>query len=343
MQDIGRGIKYKNDVIKPPSSYLGVQLKEKKLPNGRKCWSLSSDKYVNAAISNVDNSVKRKGRKVPNKVKNPMTSDFVPELDTSSELNKEDVTFYQELIGILRWATELGRADILYEVSILSQYQASPREWHLNELLHIFGYLKKKPKLSIYMDPILPNIDYSDFKTNPQDFSEYYLDAQEQFPHDMPKPRGSQVSITAFVDASFAQNKKTRKSHTGFIIFVNRAPIVWFSKRQSTVETSTFSAEFMAMKSCVSAIESLRYKLRMFGVPIEGPVHIYCDNESVVYNSNKVESTLDKKHNSLAYHYVRNAVAALVVTVAWINRNDNLADAFTKRLPVVTRNHLFGN
>ena len=193
------------------------------------------------------------------------------------------------------------------------------------------------------MDPTIPNIDYSDFKTNPQDFGEYCRDAQEQLPHDMPKPRGSHVSITAFVDVSFAQNKKTRKSHTGFIIFVNRAPIVWFSKRQSTVETRTFSAEFMAMKSCVSAIERLRFKLRMFGVPIEGPAHIYCDNESVVNNSSKVESTLDKKHNSVAYHYVRNTVAASVVIVAWINRSDNLADAFTKRLPEVTRNHLFGN
>ena len=159
----------------------------------------------------------------------------------------------------------------------------------------------------------------------------------------MPKPRGGHVSITAFVDASFAQNKKTRKSHTGFIIFVNKAPIIWFRKRQSTVETSTFSAEFMAMKSCVRAIESLRFKLRMFGVPIDGPAHIYYDNDGVVNNSSKVESTLDKKHNSVAYHYVRNAVAASIVTVAWINSNNNLVDAFTKKLPEVTRNHLFGN
>ena len=98
----------------------------------------------------------------------------------------------------------------------------------------------------------------------------------------MPTPRGPNLSITAFVDASFAQNKKTRKSHTGFIIFVNQAPITWFSKRQSTVETSTFSAEFMAMKSYVSAIESFRFKLRTFGIPVEGPAHVYCDNESMV-------------------------------------------------------------
>ena len=343
MKDLGRGIKYKNDKIEPPSSYLGAQLKRKNLPNGKHCWSISSDKYVNAAVQNVEQSFQKRGKKISKKVKTPMTSDFVPELDTSPELEKEDLIFYQELIGILHWASELGRADILHEVSILSQYQALPREGHLNELLHIFGFLKKKPKLSIYMDPSLPNIDYGDFTTNPQDFAEYYRDAHEHLPHDRPTPRGLPVYMTAFVDASFAQNKKTRKSHTGFVIFVNRAPIVWFSKRQSTVETSTFSAEFMAMKSCVSAIEALRFKLRMFGVAIEGPTHVYCDNESVVNNSSKVESTLDKKHNSVAYHYVRNAVAASIITVAWINRNDNLADAFTKRLPEVKRDHLFGN
>ena len=206
-------------------------MKKKLLSNGGFCWSLSSDKYVNAAVNNVDESVKKKGMKIPTKVRTPMTSSFVPELDSSRELSKENLTFYQELIGILRWATELGRADILHEVSILSQYQASPREGHLNELLHIFCYLKKSPKMSIYMDPSLPVIDYGDFKTKPQDFAEYYRDAREQPPHDMPTPRGPNLSITAFVDASFAQNKKTRKSHTRVHYFFNREPITWFSKQ----------------------------------------------------------------------------------------------------------------
>ena len=133
-----------------------------------------------------------------------MTSSFIPELDGSTELEKKDLPIFQELIGILRWATELGRVDILHEVSILSQYQAAPREGHLNELLHIFGYLKRQPKMSIYFVPSLPNIDFGDFTTNPKDFKEYDRDAHEQLPHDMPKPRGVGVSITAFVDASFA-------------------------------------------------------------------------------------------------------------------------------------------
>ena len=165
MKDLGKGIKYKNDTIEPPTSYLGAQLKKKKLPNGNHCWSLSSEKYVNAAIANVEAAAKKKGRKIPHKVRTPMTSSFVPELDGSTELDGEDLTFYQELIGILRWATELGRTDILHEVSILSQYQAAPREGHLEELLHIFGYLRRRPKMSIYLDPSLPNVDYGDFIT----------------------------------------------------------------------------------------------------------------------------------------------------------------------------------
>ena len=220
-----------------------------------------------------------------------MTSSFIPELDGSTELEKEDLPIFQELIGILRWETELGRTNILNEVSILTQYQAAHRGGHLNKLLHNFVYLKQQPNMSIYLDPSLPNVAYGDFITNPNDFGEYYREAHEQLPHDIHIPSGSGVSITAFVDASFAQNKKTRKSHSGFIIFVNRAPISWFSKRQATVETSTFSSQFMAMKLCVCAIEALRFKLRMFGVPVEGPAHVYCDNQGVVNNLSKVEST----------------------------------------------------
>ena len=97
------------------------------------------------------------------------------------------------------------------------------------------------------------------------------------------------------------------------------------------------------MKSCLMTIESLRFKLRMFGIPFEGHTHVYCDNERVVLNSSKVESTLDKKYNSVAYHYVRNAVAANVISVAWIDGRENLADVFMMHLAAYTREYLFGN
>ena len=81
----------------------------------------------------------------------------------------------------------------------------------------------------------------------------------------------------------------------------------------------------------------------MFGVPIYEATKILCDNQSVVFNSSKLEPTLHKKHNAIAYHAVRWEVAADTCKVGWIDTNENLADAMTKRLTVAKREKLFGN
>ena len=90
-----------------------------------------------------------------------MLPDYILEFDGTSELDTKDTQFYQELIDELRQATEIGRIDILHEVALLSQYQASPRRGHLEQLLHVFAYLDKKPKVTLYIDPTLPKIDSS--------------------------------------------------------------------------------------------------------------------------------------------------------------------------------------
>ena len=69
-----------------------------------------------------------------------------------------DIIMYQEMIGMLQWATELGRVDILHEISLLSQYQAYPREGQMEQLLHIFSYLNKKPKQYIYYGPLTTSL-----------------------------------------------------------------------------------------------------------------------------------------------------------------------------------------
>ena len=65
----------------------------------------------------------------------------------------------------------------------------------------------------------------------------------------MPEPRGKSVNITAFVDSSHASDKRTRRLHTGYVIFVNWDPIVIYSKWQSTDDSSTFSSEFISMNT----------------------------------------------------------------------------------------------
>jgi hypothetical protein len=139
--------------------------------------------------------------------------------------------------------------------------------------------------------------------------------------------------ISCFVDADHAGNMVTRRSHTGILIFCNRAPIIWFSKKQNTVETSTFGSEFVAAKIAVELIEGLRYKLRMMGIPLEGPANLFCDNGSVVANTTCPESSLRKKHNAIAYHRVREAVAQGAVRIAKEDGKTNLADILTKPLP----------
>jgi hypothetical protein len=169
MQELQDMVKFKNDKIEEPSNYLGARLQKKKI-NGIDCWSISSVNYVKAAIDNVEEGLRKKRWKLPTKITTPMASAFVPELDGTPELEPEDIQYFQELIGMLRWATEIGRVDILHEILILSQYQASPREGHLEQVLHIFAFLKKKPKLTIYLDHSLPEIDYGEFKTRREDF-----------------------------------------------------------------------------------------------------------------------------------------------------------------------------
>ena len=110
----------------------------------------------------------------------------------------------------------------------------------------------------------------------------------------------------------------------------------------TAVESSTFTSEFIALKTCMESIVALRYKLRMFGIQFEGPTKVLCDNKSVVDNSSKIESKLNKKHNAIAYHAVRWAVAAATILVGWIDGEWNLSDAMTKRLTAQRREFLFG-
>ena len=329
--------KLKDDRIEPPDMYLGATLSTME-DNGCQGWSMTSDKYVKAAVENVELELLKINQRLPSRCKTPMTAGYRPERDVSAELTSVGIQRYQELIGVLRWAAELGRVDILLETAMLSTYMALPRKGHLEQVYHVFGYLKTHPKRRLFFDPRHPDIDERAFST--YQWYDFYRDAKEQVPTDMPPPRRHAVSTHCFVDADHASNTVTRRSQTGILIFLNRAPIVWYSKRQNTVETSTFGSEFIAMRTAVEHIEALRYKLRMFGIPIEGPTNVFCDNEAVFKNTTIPESTLKKKHNSICYHRCHEVVAARVMRVAEEGTLTNLADLFTKPLMQAVREGL---
>ena len=337
MMGLQTTFKLKDDKVEKPEMYLGAELCERVL-NGVECWTMSSEKYVKAAVTAVEAHLDKSGQRLPTRCTTVMKADYRPELDVTAELNAAGTRYFQELVGILRWAIELGRIDIAMETSMLSSHLALPRDGHLQAVYHIFGYLKGKPKRTLAFDPSHPDIDETRFKEC--DWRDFYRVARECVPGDAPEPRGNIVSTHCFVDADHAGNRITRRSQTGILIFCNRAPILWYSKRQNTVETSTFGSEFVAMRIAVELIEGLRYKLRMFGIPIDSPTNVFCDNEAVTKDVTLPESTLKKKHNAIAHHRSREAVAAGTIRVAKEDGETNLADVLTKPLAQVTKEFL---
>ena len=110
------------------------------------------------------------------------------------------------------------------------------------------------------------------------------------------------------------------------------ALIKHYSKRQNTVESSTYSSELVAMRLSVEQLLGIRYKLRMMGIAVAPTSTILSDNQSVATNMQLPSSTLKKKHNSVAFHKVREAIACRIARVGFVRSDQNPADVGTKCL-----------
>ena len=161
-------------------------------------------------------------------------------MDSSAEMGPVLLDCYQTQIGVLRCMVELGRIDIITELSMLASQIALPWEGHLEAVFHIFGYLEGHHNARLVFHPIYPTPDMSMFREH--DWCVFYGDVKELIPPNAPDRRGKEVDLIIFVDSYHARNKLTRRSRTGYIIFLKNAPIAWFSKNQATIETSLFGA-----------------------------------------------------------------------------------------------------
>ena len=325
----------KEGSVKEPEDYLGAEIRKWTIDGSddptKVRWAMSSDLYVKRAVTEVERELSEIDMQLVTTVSTPMSQGYRAELEVTPELDAKRANYYQGLIGVLRWICELGRIDIIVDVAMLSRFLAAPRRGHLDQVFHVFAYLKKYGKSAMVFDDQEP--EFADERFQRCDWSEYYPGASEAIPPNAPEVRGKSVTMSCFVDADHAGCQATRRSQTGVLIYVNRAPILWYSKRQNTVETSTFGSEFVAARIAVEMVEGLRYKLRMMGVQVDGPTNVFCDNAAVVMNTTKPESTLKKKHNAIAYHRVREAQAAGVIRIAKEDGETNLADVLTKSLP----------
>ena len=203
--EIGRYFELKEASIGPPKMYLWAGIRKVKLDNGMEAWAASSSQYVQAAVRNAEEYIEKSQHKrwiIPNKVETLMQSTYRPELDVSEELSSSDASYYQSLIGILRWIVELGCVDICLEVSMMSAHLALPRKGHMEQVMQIFGYLRKYHNAELVFDPSDPTINEQDFERKDWASSEFgHVEGKEDLPPNMPESRWLGFTIVAKVMA----------------------------------------------------------------------------------------------------------------------------------------------
>mmetsp|Transcript_16796 Transcript_16796/g.16223 ORF Transcript_16796/g.16223 Transcript_16796/m.16223 type:complete len:157 (-) Transcript_16796:444-914(-) len=135
-----------------------------------------------------------------------------------------------------------------------------------------------------------------------------------------------------FVDLDHAGDTETRRSLTGFLLLLMSALIYWFSKKQTSVKTSSFESEFVAMKQCCKHARGLRYKLIIPGIHIDPPTYMFGDNQLVLANNSHPHSVLKKKSASIVYHFLREGVAKDEWRTTYLNSHLNPSEMMTKSL-----------
>ena len=278
---------------------------------------------------------KRMFNELPTKTKCPIEKGDHPELDDSEFLDAKGIKLYQSMVGALQWAVTLGRLDIACAVMWMSRFRAAPRAGHLQRLHRMYGYLRHAPDAAIRFRTHVP--DNERLYPEPSEQHDWtrtpYGVHPEEFPDYAPLPKGNTVRHSCFVDANLMACQVTGKSVTGIVHMVNGTPVDFYSKLQSTVETATYSSEFVAARTATEQIMDTRIVLMSMGVPLDGPTWMMGDNASVITSGSIPSSLLKKRHNALSYHRVRAAIASGIIIFRKVKGTENPSDICTKFLP----------
>lgn len=265
----------------------------------------------------------------PRDYASPLEKGDHPELDDSEFLPEDDAQKYQSMVGAAQWLISLGRFDVAAAVMTMSGFRIAPRRGHMKRMQRIYGYVKKFPHGCIRVRTEAP--DYSSLEHTEHDWAyTVYGNVEESIPSDIPTPLGKPVVVTTYFDANLYHDLTTGRAVTGVLHLLNKTPIEWYSRKQATVETATYGAEFVAARIATEQVIDLRNTLRYFGVPLSGPTYMFGDNNSVILSASVPSSSLHKRHNALSYHRVREAIAAKIMWLFHISGKANPADILSK-------------
>ncbi|PKU76601.1 Retrovirus-related Pol polyprotein from transposon TNT 1-94 [Dendrobium catenatum] len=203
---------------------------------------------------------------------------------------------YRQLIGSLQYLT-LTRPDIQFAVHRLSQHMHAPLNSNFDDLKRLLRYIQGSTSTGIPL----------------------YRD---------------DLTLHGYADADWATNTQDRKSISGYCNFLGKSLISWQAKKQSTVARSSTEAEYRALASEASEVIWLRRLLEDFHIPQKSPTIIYCDNTSAIALANNPVYHARTKHIDVDCHFIRDCIRSNHLAVHHICTNDQIADVFTKPLPI---------
>ena len=221
-----------------PTTYIGADIAKFQVPDtGETCWSMYGDTYSKEEIKNVEIKLAKYGPQLINTTKLPIKLVYSPELDVSPVLEDNKAEYYQNTVGHLRWAIELGRININLEIALLYIYLDQTRHGHVDQVFHTFSSLTSHAKIKLVLYPCK---NYFDGEFTAYDWEYLYGEVQKYFPDNTPEARGYSVAITQFVYANHAGDMMNHRSHTVILIYIYRASIICYSKKHNIVNPSTF-------------------------------------------------------------------------------------------------------
>jgi hypothetical protein len=160
-----------------------------------------------------------------------MSEGYHPEIDDSLLCTEDDSAKYRSMIGFCIWIIVSGRFDLAYATSAMSRFNMLPREGHLKAVKRILSYIKTFQK-----GRVIAGTSYPDHSIYPvedhSNWMEFYPDAGEEIPKDLPREKGPRARMTVYVDADHAHNLVTRRYITGIHVMPNNKPIRLMYKRQ---------------------------------------------------------------------------------------------------------------
>ncbi|XP_019168865.1 PREDICTED: uncharacterized protein LOC109164771 [Ipomoea nil] len=207
-----------------------------------------------------------------------------------------DIGSYRRLIGRLLYLIAT-RPDIAYIVQQLSQFVDAPTEAHMSAAHRLLRYLKSAPGQGLHY------------------------------------PKNGNMQLTVFSDSDWATCAETRKSITGFCVFLGSALISWRSKKQATVSRSSSEAEYRALATTVCEVQWIKSLLRDLQVEIDKPAALFCDNKAAIAISENHVFHERTKHIEIDCHVVRERVTQGLVKLLYVPSSGQVADGFTKPLP----------